>query len=284
MDHDAHKEWNSRFKLAPSTCCFSSAASWASGPLLNRRPTGSVVLAGHCPWSRKAAALDRAASAALGLPLWRPGLHHPRQPLAPASPVRPGSVQPPRPSRPSSLHRLLGPCSGQSFGAAQGGGLVAPWHPQLHSHWRQRLTRQGGCTRRSASAQDPSKRAAASSQLARVTRGTTLEMLHEPPGCPEQRSPSWQQPRRGVLRAACIVSGSPSSPPTPVAVTEGTRGGGGRGSGMEAACAPASRGPACPHNWGRGLCPKRGPGVRSQDQAPSEKPGRRMSSNSGSSK
>lgn len=138
--------------------------------------------------------------------------------------------------------------------------------------------------RRSASAQDPGERVAASSQLARETRGTTLEMLHEPPGCPGRRSPSWQQPHHGVLRAACVVSGSPPSLLTPIAVTEGTRGGRSRGSCTEAAWAPASRGPACPHKWGRGLCPKQGPGVRSQDQASSEKPGRRTSSNSGSSK
>ena len=107
--------------------------------------------------------------------------------------------------------------------------------------------------RRSASAQDPGERVAASSQLARETRGTTLEMLHEPPGCPGRRSPSWQQPHHGVLRAACVVSGSPPSLLTPIAVTEGTRGGRSRGSCTEAAWAPASRGPACPHKWGRGL-------------------------------
>ena len=109
------------------------------------------------------------------------------------------------------------------------------------------------------------------------------KMPHSLP-CAWTRSPSWQQPRRGVLRAACVVSGSPPSLPTPVAVTEGTRGGRGRGSCTEVAWAPASRGPACPRKWGRGLCPKQGPGVRSQDQASSEKPSRKTSSNSGSSK
>ena len=73
---------------------------------------------------------------------------------------------------------------------------MAPWHPRFYSHWQQRLTQQGGRVRRLASAQDPGERVAVSSQLARETRGTTLEMLHEPPRCPGRG------PRRGSSPAA----------------------------------------------------------------------------------
>lgn len=76
-----------------------------------------------------------------------------------------------------------------------------------------------------------------------VTQGTTLEMLHEPLGCPGRRSPSRQQPRRSVLPATCVVSGSPPSALTHAVVTEGSRGGGDWGSCPEAALGTCPQGP-----------------------------------------
>lgn len=87
-----------------------------------------------------------------------------------------------------------------------------------------------------------------------ATQGTTLEMLHEPPGCPGRRSPSWQQPCRSVLPATCVVSGSPPSALTHVVVTEGTRGGGGWGSCPEAALGTCPRGPRKAPQLGLGGC------------------------------
>ena len=76
-----------------------------------------------------------------------------------------------------------------------------------------------------------------------ATQGTTLEMLHAPSGCPGRGSPSWRQPHRGVLPATSVVSGSPPSALTHVAVTEGTRGGGDWGSCPEAALGTCPQGP-----------------------------------------
>lgn len=157
---------------------------------------GTVVLARHCPWSTKAAALDRAASAALGLPLRCPGLRCPRRPLAPVSPVRPCPVQPPRPSRPSSLHQLLGPHSDQSLGAAQGG--VQP-HRGIH-----------GSIPTGDSVQH-SRVAACVGRQAPRTPASELQRLHSWPGRPGE--PHWRcsMSRPGALDEGPRRGSSPTT-------------------------------------------------------------------------